>query len=240
MRLSVVIPAFNEEKTIVQLLNKVKKAKLQKGVSKEIIVVSDGSRDRTVQLARKIAGIKVVDAQPNQGKGAAVRRGIKEASGDIVIIQDADLEYDPKDYYAVIAPILNRKAVVVYGSRYLKLLRENKGLSRMIWKHRGAYAMTSLGSHVVTIFTNLLFGLSITDEATCYKCFTAKLIKSINIENNRFNWEPEITAKIAKKGIKIHEVPISYDPRTYGEGKKIGWRDGVQALWTLLKYRFRD
>ncbi len=235
--LSVVIPAYNEEKTIREVLERVKKVSLP-GIEKEIIVVSDGSRDRTVQYAKSVKGVKVIDKQPNQGKGAAVRRGIREATGDIIIIQDADMEYDPEDYRIIVPPIAKGRALVVYGSRYLKLAKSRK--SRWAIKHRGAYTATSLGSHVITMTTNLLFGTNITDEATCYKCFAARVIKSINIENDRFNWEPEITAKIARKGIKIHEVPISYSPRSYEEGKKIGWKDGIEALWTLLKYRIKS
>lgn len=235
--LSVVIPAYNEEKTIREVLERVKKVSLP-GIEKEIIVVSDGSRDKTVQYAKSVKGVKVIDKQPNQGKGAAVRRGIQEATGDIVIIQDADMEYDPEDYRIIVPPISKGRALVVYGSRYLKLAKSRK--SRWAIKHRGAYTATSLGSHVITFFTNLLFGTNITDEATCYKCFAARVIKSIRIENDRFNWEPEITAKIARKGIKIHEVPISYSPRSYEEGKKIGWKDGIEALWTLLKYRIKS
>lgn len=235
MILSIVIPAYNEEKTIVELLKKVKQVKLPHNIKKDIIVVSDGSRDRTVSLARSVSGVRVFDKQPNQGKGAAVREGIKKATGDIIIIQDADLEYDPNDYPSIISSIVEGRAQVVYGSRYLRLIQEKK--SRFAIKHTGAYTMTSLGSHIITACTNLLYGLHITDEATCYKCFEARLIKSIRITNNRFHWEPEITAKIARKGIKIHEVPISYAPRSYEEGKKIGWKDGLEALWTLLKYR---
>lgn len=237
MILSIVIPAYNEEKTILEVLKRVKAVKLPAGLGKEIIVVSDGSRDKTVMLARTVAGVKVIDKQPNQGKGAAVREGIKQATGDILIIQDADLEYDPNDYPAILKPILERKALVVYGSRYLSLIRGNK--AGFAIKHKNAYTVTSLGSHVVTLATNILYGTRITDEATCYKCFKTSVIKSIKIDNDRFNWEPEITGKIARKGIKIHEVPISYAPRSYDEGKKIGWKDGIEALWTLLKYRIK-
>ncbi len=235
MILSIVIPAYNEEKTIVELLKRVKKVKLPNNMKKDIVVVSDGSRDRTVALARSVSGVRVFDKQPNQGKGAAVREGIRQATGDILIIQDADLEYDPNDYPAIITPIIARTARVVYGSRYLRLRQERK--ARFVIKHQGAYVLTSVGSQIITACTNLLYGLHITDEATCYKCFETRLIKSIRITHDRFHWEPEVTAKIAKKGIKIHEVPISYAPRSYQEGKKIGWKDGLEALWTLLKYR---
>jgi len=232
--LSVVVPAYNESKTIINVLNQVKAVDLSYlGVKKEIIVVSDGSSDKTVELAKSVKGIKVIDLQPNQGKGAAVRRGIKEATGDIIIIQDADLEYNPAEFAKVISPILNKKAKVVYGSRYLELHKKN----RFFIRHKGAYISTSLGVRVITILTNILYGTRITDEATCYKCFSSDVIKNIKIENNRFNWEPEVTAKIARKGIKIAEVPISYKPRTFEEGKKINWKDGISAIFTLIKYR---
>jgi len=232
--LSVVIPAYNEEKTILRVLNKVKSLDL-KSVKKEIIVVSDGSKDNTLKIAKSVKGIKVISLPFNQGKGAAVRAGIANSTGGIIIIQDADFEYNPEEYPSIIEPILSGKAQVVYGSRFLSLL--NKERAGIVRKHEGAYTFHSLGSRIVTFTTNLLFNTKITDEATCYKCFKSEVIKAIKIENNGFAWEPEVTAKIARRGIKIYEVPISYKPRTFEEGKKINWKDGLEALWTLLKYR---
>ena len=233
-KLSIIIPAYNEEKTILEVLAKVKKTKLS--LRKEIIVVSDGSTDRTAKLAATLKGIKVIDQQPNQGKGAAVRKGIESSTGEIVIIQDADLEYNPEEYEKIVKPLLDKTALVVYGSRFLG--SEPRRLKIFSRKHKNAYSSAYFGAQVITFLTNLLFGTELTDEPTCYKCFESSLIKSIKIESDRFNWEPEVTAKIALKGINIYEVPISYNPRSFREGKKINWKDGIQAIWTLIKYRF--
>lgn len=238
-KLSVVVPAYNEEKTIVQLLQKVKAVDLSKQrIIKEIIVVSDGSKDNTVSLAMSVPDIKVIELSKNQGKGAAVRAGIKHATGDIIIIQDADLEYDPNDYPLVLSPILEGKAKVVYGSRFLNLIREKK--HGVIRKYKKAHFSAALGGRIVTHATNIIYRTGITDEPTCYKCFHSSIIKPMDIVSDGFNWEPEVTAKIAKQGIKIHEVPINYYPRSFDEGKKINWKDGFAALWTLVKYRFVD
>lgn len=238
--LSIVIPAYNEGKTIGTVIEEVKNVDLSYlGVSKEIIVISDGSKDNTVEVAKRYKGIVVLDKKPNRGKGAAVREGIKQATGDIIIIQDADLEYNPQEYSRVIKPILDGKAQVVYGSRYLGS-KPKKHTHFFIRKHKQAYSLAYLGAQAVTYTANILYNLRITDEATCYKCFRADVIKPIKIKGNKFNWEPEVTAKIAKKGIKIYEVPISYKPRSYHEGKKINWKDGIQAIWTLFKYRISN
>ncbi len=238
-KLSIIVPAYNEEKTIVEILNRVKAVDLEKiGVEKEIIVVSDGSKDRTVERARTVAGVRIIANKHNQGKGGAVRDGIKHATGNIIIIQDADLEYDPNEYYRIIKPILEKKARVVYGSRFLSQKQKKRNLL-FAKKKENAYSLAFLGGRIITLATNILYFTWITDEPTCYKCFRSDIIKNIKIENSRFNWEPEVTAKILKKGIKIYEVPISYNPRTFEEGKHINWKDGISALWTLLRYRFR-
>jgi len=230
MKLSILIPVYNEEKSAKELINIVKKTKLDNKVQKEIVVVDDGSSDNTLKVLKTIKGIKLVGHKKNSGKGTAIRTAIKHATGDIIIIQDADLEYDPKDYNKLIKPILNKKAKVVYGSR--RLNKNNK-------KHSGLAFY--LGGNVMTLATNILYpGARLTDEATCYKVFDVKVLKSIKLECKRFEFCPEVTAKVIKKGIKIHEMPISYYPRSVEEGKKINWKDGVEGIWTLLRYRVSD
>lgn len=222
--LSIVIPAYNEEKTILPLLEKVKALEIP-GIKKEIIVVDDASQDKTKEILRKQEGITLLEQKKNQGKGAAFKVGLKKTQGDIIIVQDADLEYDPQDIKKCLQPILQGETQVVYGSREL-----NKKNKRSKW-------IFFLGGKTITCFCNLLYGSHLTDEPTCYKCFQAELIKSLVIEGNGFEWEPEITAKILKKGLPIKEVPIQYFPRQ--EGKKINYQDGIKALWTLFKYRFK-
>jgi dolichol-phosphate mannosyltransferase len=222
-KLSIIIPAYNEEKTIKEILLKVKNLHIPE-IEKEIIVVDDASTDQTGFILKEQKGIKFIQHQKNQGKGGAFKTGLTQAQGEIIIVQDADLEYDPADIKKCIQPILEKQAQVVYGSRELN--KENK---------RGQW-LFFLGGKTVTWFCNFLYGSRLTDEPTCYKCFKASLIKSFNIKGNDFTWEPEITAKILKRGIKIKEVPIKYFPRQ--QGKKINYQDGIKALWTLLKYRF--
>ena len=226
MKLSIIIPAYNEEKTIEKIIALVQEANIGE-VTKEIVVVDDGSKDNTLSTLKGIKGIKLISHKKNAGKGSATRTGIRHSTGDIIIIQDADLEYDPRDYNALIQPIIEGRAKVVYGSR--RLNKKNK-------KHSGVFFY--IGGMIMTIATNLLYpSAKLTDEATCYKVFRSDIIKSIDLKCKRFEFCPEVTAKILKKGIKIKELPISYYPRGVDEGKKINWKDGVEGIWTLIKYR---
>jgi len=228
MKLSVVMPAYNEDRTIEEIVRKVLAVEMEK----ELIIVDDGSRDRTREILREkfmdLDEINVIFHEKNSGKGAAVKTGIAAATGDMVIIQDADLEYDPNDFHKLVQPIIDGKAQVVYGSRV-------KGRD---FKHR--YTLNLFAARLLSFMSNVLYGFNITDEPTCYKLFRADIIKSIEIKGDGFEWEPEVTAKLGKKGIAIHEVPISYYSRTIKEGKKIKWIDGVKAIWALMKYRFVD
>jgi glycosyltransferase involved in cell wall biosynthesis len=224
MLLSVLIPAYNEVHNIQNILNKIEEV----NIPKEIIVVDDGSTDGTRELLNTLKSdtIKVIFHEKNQGKGGAIRTAIAHSKGDIILIQDADLEYDPQDYYKLIPVIESGKEKVVYGSRFLN--KQNKH----------SYFSFFLGGQVVTWITNILYFQTLTDEPTCYKVFDAKLLKSIKLNCTGFEFCPEVTAKIAKLGFKIPEVPISYNPRSISEGKKINWKDGVEAIWVLFKYRF--
>ena len=224
--LSVVVPCYNERATVAELLRRVKEVP----VEKEIIVIddasTDGSRDVVAALARQWPEIRQILQGVNQGKGAAIRRGIQEARGEIVLIQDADLEYDPDDYPKLLQPILDGHADVVFGSRF-------EGYPRrvMLYWHR-------LGNGFLTFLSNMTTNLDLTDMETCYKAFRREVIQSIPLRSNRFGFEPEITAKVAKRGYRIFEVPISYYGRDYWEGKKINWKDGFSAIWTILRYGF--
>ena len=225
MKLSVIIPAYNEIETIRQVLDQVTSLELDL----EIVVVDDGSTDGTRELLNELKGpgLKVVFHERNKGKGGAIRTALPYCKGEVVIIQDADLEYDPNDYYALLKLFENPDCHVVYGSRLLK-----KDY------HRGSLRFY-LGGRLITMTVNLLFGSRLTDEPTCYKLFRRKLISSLPLKGNGFELEPEITAKLLRRGYTIYEAPIAYDPRDVIHGKKIKARDGLIAIWTLLRYRFR-
>lgn len=234
MKLSIIIPVYNEEKTIDKLLNKVIEVKLPKNIDKEIIVVDDGSTDESKNFLKniKIKGVKKIFHEKNLGKGAAVKTGIKNSTGDLIIIQDADLEYDPSFYKLLIKPILKKEAQVVYGSRLIDYPLKFWG------KDKTVLPLHLIANRFLTLLTNLIYEGKLTDMETGYKLFTREVIKNISINSNKFDFEAEVTVKLLKKKVPIIEVPISIKPRTYKEGKKIGWFDGIMAIWTLIKYRF--
>ena len=227
MRLSVIIPVYNEANTIRELLSRVEAVDIEK----EIILVDDFSTDGTREYLKSVEsrlGLKVVFHPRNMGKGRAIRTAIPHVTGDVVVIQDADLEYDPQDYHKLVAPIAEGRASVVYGSRY-----SNPENDLPLTKFKVAVLL-------LTAMANVLFGARITDEATCYKAFKSEVLKGIPLKCERFEFCPEVTAKVRKRGHRIEEVPISFKYRTAKEGKKIGWRDGFEAVLTLIKYRFTD
>lgn len=224
-KISILIPVYNEYNSLLELLKRVESVDFC-GMEKEIILIDDYSTDGTKDLYPQIQH-KVLFHEKNLGKGAALRTGLKEATGDIIIIQDADLEYNPQDYVPLVNIVKTNAADVVYGSRLSDTRNQGKFL-----------LLSYLANITLSFLTRILFDTYITDMETCYKVFRADVIKDINIESNRFDFEPEITAKVLKKGVRYMEAPISYDARKASEGKKIGWKDGVQAIWTLVKYRF--
>jgi len=225
--LSVVVPVYNEENTIAPILDVI----LEQRPVMEVIVVDDGSNDKTYEIvsqkAKTDSRIKLFKHDYNQGKGAALRTGFMNVSAPYVIIQDADLEYDPTEYYLLLKPALMNKADVVFGSRFLGY-----------GAHRVLYYWHSIGNQILTMLSNMATNLNLTDMETCYKLFRKEVLDKIKIEENRFGFEPEITAKVSKLNVRIYEVPISYYGRTYDEGKKIGWKDGVYAFFCILKYNF--
>ena len=231
MKLSIVIPVYNETATLSRIVEMVRSVEV--GMEKEILLVDDGSRDGTREVLRKMgeehSDLKILFHEVNRGKGAALRTGFAAATGDVVLIQDADLEYDPKEYPRLLAPIVDGHADVVYGSRFL-----GGGA------HRVVFYWHYLGNRLLTTLSNMTTNLNLTDMEVCYKAFKREVIQNIPLKENRFGFEVEITAKIARRKLKIYEVPISYYGRDYSEGKKIGWRDGFSALRCIAKYAFAD
>lgn len=245
MKLSIVIPVYNERNFIEELFKRVCKVRLH-GVYKEVIIVDDGSTDGTRELLQEMTSaftrtvaeehtspdkielsgveLRVFFQSRNQGKGGALKRGFQEATGDVVIVQDADLEYDPEDYSKLLEPIQRGVADVVYGSRFLG------------GPHRVFYFWHYLGNKLLTLLSNMFTNLNLTDMETCYKVFRREVLQTISLKQTRFGFEPEVTAKIAKQNWRVYEVPIAYYGRTYAEGKKIGWKDGVQAIWCIFRY----
>ena len=226
MKLSIVIPVFNEKDTIEEIIQRVREADV--GLEKEIIVVDDGSNDGTSLILDNLHSpdLKISYLRKNKGKGAALQLGFSKAEGDIILIQDADLEYNPQDYPILLEPILDGRADVVYGSRFLG------------GPHRVLYFWHYVGNKIITSLSNILTNLNLNDMETCYKAFKREVLEKVNFKSKRFGFEPEFTAKVAKLKYKIYEVPISYSGRDYSEGKKIGWKDGVAALFHIIRFRF--
>lgn len=231
MKLSIIIPVYNEQNTFLKLLKKVEDLKLE-NIEKEIIIVDDFSTDGTRNLINGIKDHRVIFNEFNMGKGATVIRGLKVSTGDILVIQDADLEYNPEDFKKLIKPIIAKEFQVVYGSRFL-----NKK-ETIFGKNKTLIPIHYIGNKVLSLITSILYFNKIIDMETCYKMFTREVFNKLNLKSKRFDFEPEITSKILKNGYKIKEMPINFHPRNFNEGKKINWKDGVKAIYYLLKFRF--
>jgi glycosyltransferase involved in cell wall biosynthesis len=225
--LSVIVPVYNERNTVAEIVRRMRSVELP--LEREIVIVDDGSTDGTRQVLSQLADstVHVVSHERNQGKGAAVRTGLAQVTGDLVLIQDADLEYDPDDWPKLLAPALKGRARVVYGSRFTG---ERRNMLFIHW----------VGNRFLSLVTNVLYNTTLSDMETCYKLFERDVIQGIHLRARRFDFEPEVTAKVLRQGIRIYEVPISYSGREFDEGKKITWQDGFAALWTLVRYRFVD
>ena len=228
MKLSIVIPVYNEKSTVEEIIRRVQAVDV--GLEKEIVVVDDGSTDGTRAILSRLSAenVRVVLHEKNTGKGGALQTGFSKAGGDIVLVQDADLEYDPREYPKLLAPILEGRADVVYGSRFLG------------GPHRVLFFWHAVGNRLLTTFSNMASNLNLTDMETCYKVFRREVLQKIRLKSRRFGVEPEITIKVAKLNCRVYEVPISYAGRDYSEGKKIGWKDGVAALFHIVRFRFFD
>jgi glycosyltransferase involved in cell wall biosynthesis len=224
-KLSVIVPVFNERTTVVEIMRRMRAVELP--IDREFVIVDDGSSDGTQQVLNQLGDstVKVVKHPANLGKGAAIRTGLGHVTGDLVLIQDADLEYDPEDWPRLLAPVFRGKATVVYGSRFTG---ERRNMLFLHW----------MGNRVLSLTTNLLYNTTLSDMETCYKLFDRRVLDGVSIRSDRFDFEPEITAKVLRQGVRIYEVPISYTGREFDEGKKITWRDGFAALYALVKYRF--
>lgn len=228
-RLSVLVPVYNERNTVVEILRRMRAVALPEGIEREIIVIDDGSTDGTREVLRQLGDstVRIVLHEVNRGKGAALRTGLDYATGEYILVQDADLEYDPEDWPRLLAPVLRGRARVVYGSRFTG---ERRNMLFLHW----------VGNRVLSLLTNVLYNTTLSDMETCYKLIDRELLAGFRLRSERFDIEPEITAKILRRGVRIYEVPISYAGREFAEGKKITWRDGFSALRALVRYRFGD